>query len=147
MRIFVIISSKGDNEPLGVQVPPLYINYQNTDIDWKYKTEAEKNACLSSPEHRCAWPRGKALGGTSVINGMSYNRGNPADYDGWAARGNPGWEYNEVLPFFKLSEKNENFEGVDQRYHGDKGPLSIGYLPYNPAMTYSILKGGEEMGI
>lgn len=137
----------GDNEPLGVQVPPLYMNYQNTDIDWKFKTEPESSACLSSPEHRCSWPRGKALGGTSVINGMSYNRGNAADYDEWAAQGNAGWQYDEVLPYFKMSEKNENIDEVDRRFHGVDGPLSIGYMPFNPVMTFAILKGGQELGI
>lgn len=124
----------------------MFLNYLNTNIDWKYKTEPESKACFASPEHRCAWPRGKALGGTSVFNGMSYNRGNPADYNGWAAQGNPGWQYDDVLPFFKLSENNSNIDGLDPMFHGSNGPLSIGYLPYYPAMTFAILKGGQELG-
>lgn len=124
----------------------MFGNYQNTDIDWKYKTEPEPGACLSSPEHRCAWPRGKVMGGTSAINGMSYNRGNAADYDGWAARGNPGWSYEEVLPYFKLSENNENIDEVDPRYHAAGGLLSIGYFPDNAPLTYALLQGGQELG-
>lgn len=50
----------------------MFLNFIGSDIDWKYNTEPEKNACLSSPEQRCYWPRGKVLGGTSVLNGMMY---------------------------------------------------------------------------
>lgn len=82
-----------------------------------------------------------------MINGMSYNRGNAADYDGWAAMGNEGWKYNEVLNFFKLSENNSNIEELDQRFHAAGGPLTIGYMPFNPLMAYQILKGGEELGM
>lgn len=62
----------GGDEPLGSQVPSMFLNYIGSDIDWKYNTEPEANACLSSPEQRCYWPRGKVLGGTSVLNGMMY---------------------------------------------------------------------------
>ena len=67
-------------------------------------------------------PRGKVLGGTSAINGMSYVRGQPADYDGWAAQGCQGWDFESVLPYFKRAEDNEN--GADA-YHGTGGPLAV----------------------
>lgn len=50
-------------------------------------------------------PRGKAVGGSSAVNGAFYGRGVPADYDGWAARGNDGWSYQDVLPYFIRAEK------------------------------------------
>lgn len=50
----------------------MFLNFIGSDIDWKYNTEPEANACLNSPEQRCYWPRGKVLGGTSVLNGMMY---------------------------------------------------------------------------
>lgn len=62
----------GGDEPLGSQVPSMFLNFIGSDIDWKYNTEPETNACLNSPEQRCYWPRGKVLGGTSVLNGMMY---------------------------------------------------------------------------
>ena len=68
-------------------------------------------------------PRGKALGGSSSINGMMYIRGDRSDYDRWAAQGNAGWGYADVLPYFRKAENNE-FWG-DGEYHGAGGPLNV----------------------
>jgi choline dehydrogenase-like flavoprotein len=67
-------------------------------------------------------PRGKGLGGSSAINAMVYIRGHRADYDRWAALGNTGWSYADVLPYFKRSEHNADFDG---EYHGKGGPLRV----------------------
>ena len=67
-------------------------------------------------------PRGKTLGGSSSTNAMLYVRGNKWDYDNWAALGNKGWGYNDVLPYFKKSEGNETFSDT---YHGTQGPLGV----------------------
>ena len=67
-------------------------------------------------------PRGRALGGSSAINAMIYTRGNPADYDRWAALGNPGWSYADVLPYFRKAEANETLAG---EFHGRGGPLNV----------------------
>lgn len=66
--------------------------------------------------------QGKTLGGSSSVNGLIYNRGQAADYDGWAALGNTGWSYSHVLPYFRRSE---NRAGGDSRYRGTTGPLPI----------------------
>lgn len=67
-------------------------------------------------------PRGKVLGGSSSVNAMIYTRGHPRDYDDWAAQGNPGWAWSDVLPFFKRAEHNER--GADA-FHGSGGPLNV----------------------
>jgi choline dehydrogenase-like flavoprotein len=67
-------------------------------------------------------PRGRALGGSSAINAMIYTRGHRADYDRWAALGNPGWSYADVLPYFKKSENNETFCDA---FHDRGGPLNV----------------------
>jgi len=67
-------------------------------------------------------PRGKVLGGSSSVNAMIYTRGHPDDYDHWAAQGNPGWGWADVLPYFKRAEHNER--GADD-WHGAGGPLNV----------------------
>lgn len=124
----------------------MFLNFIGSDIDWRYNTEPEKMACLSAEEQRCYWPRGKVLGGTSVLNGMMYIRGNPEDYDDWSAMGNPGWSYKEVLPFFMKSEDNQQLNEVGTEYHAKGGLMPVSRFPYNPPLSYAILKGGEEMG-
>src|SRR5216683_1524627 len=69
-------------------------------------------------------PRGKGLGGSSAINAMVYIRGHRSDYDQWASLGNAGWSYADVLPYFKRSEDNADFDG---EYHGKGGPLGVEY--------------------
>lgn len=70
--------------------------------------------------------RGKTLGGSSSINGMMYVRGDSSDYDRWAAEGNTGWSYAEVLPYFKKSENNETYG--DSEFHGAGGSLNVAEL-------------------
>ena len=78
--------------------------YGNPYLDWSYKTEPEPYACYAMNDRKCSWHRGKSIGGTSTINGMLYIRGAKEDYNEWARLGNKGWSYEDVLPFFKLSE-------------------------------------------
>lgn len=124
----------------------MFLNFIDSDIDWRYFTEPEKYACLSENEQRCFWPRGKVLGGTSVLNGMMYIRGNREDYDDWEAMGNPGWGYDDVLPFFLKSENNLQINEVGNTYHATGGMLPVSRFPYNPPMAYAILRAGEELG-
>jgi choline dehydrogenase-like flavoprotein len=77
-------------------------------------------------------PRGRGLGGSSLINAMIYTRGQPQDYDGWSALGCKGWGWADVLPYFKRSE--DNARGADA-WHGVGGPLHVSDLSYrNPAV-------------
>jgi choline dehydrogenase len=87
--------------------------------NWAFKTVPQQG--LNG--RRGYQPRGKALGGSSSLNAMIYVRGNRWDYDHWAGLGNPGWSYDEVLPYFKRSENNERL-GADA-YHGAGGPLNV----------------------
>ncbi|CAH1099114.1 unnamed protein product [Psylliodes chrysocephalus] len=119
----------------------------NKYIDWDYKTEPEPAACQGYPEKRCFWPRGKVLGGCSVQNGMIYMRGTPKDYDNWAAAGNTGWSYKEVLPVFKSFEDNKEIGTlVEAEYHGTGGPLTTTRFIDQPPLAYDILKASLEIG-
>ncbi len=93
---------------------------------------------------RCYQPRGRTLGGSSSVNAMLYVRGNPRDYDRWAALGNPGWSYAEVLPLFKRSEHNEQFNDA---HHGQHGPLNVTYQNYHSPLSDMFLAAAQANGI
>lgn len=88
-------------------------------------------------------PRGKCLGGSSAINAMAYIRGNRKDYDDWAALGNTGWSYNEVLPYFKKSENNER---IQDEFHGQGGPLNVSDLQSDNPLQNQYLAAAQEVG-
>ncbi|XP_036320924.1 glucose dehydrogenase [FAD, quinone]-like, partial [Rhagoletis pomonella] len=125
-KLFASIT--GDDEPVGSQVPAISLNYLGSDIDYHYKTQPEKSACLGNANQACSWPRGKVLGGTSVVNGMMYNRGNREDYDYWASLGNTGWSYDEILPYYKKSENNLQITEVDSDLHGIRFSAARAFL-------------------
>ena len=86
-------------------------------------------------------PRGKGLGGSSAINAMVYIRGHRTDYDHWASLGNAGWSFNDVLPYFKRSEDNADFDG---EYHGKGGPLAVNKLRSGNPIQQTFLQAAQE---
>jgi choline dehydrogenase len=90
-------------------------------------------------------PRGKALGGSSSTNAMLYVRGHRADYDYWAALGNRGWSYADVLPYFKRAEDNRRFGATP--YHGAGGPLGVADLRSPSALNKVFLAAAAANGL
>jgi choline dehydrogenase-like flavoprotein len=88
-------------------------------------------------------PRGKVLGGSSSINAMIYARGHQADYDHWAAQGNPGWAFDDVLPYFKRAEHNER--GADA-FHATGGPLNVMDLRSPNRFGAVFVQAGKQAG-
>jgi len=86
-------------------------------------------------------PRGRVLGGSSSVNGMVYFRGHPKDYDDWAAAGNKGWSWAEVLPYFLRSENNTDYPGSP--YHGHDGPMHVSSIR-NPNLLNAVF--AQAMG-
>lgn len=95
-------------------------------------------------DRRIYWPRGRGLGGSSSINGLIYVRGQPEDYDGWAALGNSGWSWRDVLPYFKRMEHNSR--GASE-YHGGDGPLWCSDIEEKHELMEAIIRGGNELGV
>ncbi|HEX2543087.1 MAG TPA: GMC family oxidoreductase N-terminal domain-containing protein [Caldimonas sp.] len=109
-------------------------------FSWQFPLEPE----AATGERIVAWPRGKALGGSSVINGLLYIRGQHADFDDWARlHGARGWSYRELLPFFKRSEA---YEGGESEYHGASGELGVSDLRNDHPYCDAWLAAGAEAG-
>ncbi len=88
-------------------------------------------------------PRGKVLGGSSSINAMAYIRGHRSDYDHWAALGNSGWSFDEVLPYFKRAEDNRR---IRNEWHGQGGPLVVSDLQTDNPFQDHFLEAGRQVG-
>ncbi|MEK9745637.1 MAG: GMC family oxidoreductase N-terminal domain-containing protein, partial [Candidatus Puniceispirillum sp.] len=104
----------------------------------------------SSGNRRIAVPRGKVLGGSSAINGMLYVRGQAADYNGWAQRGNQGWSYDDVLPYFRKSEHCEAaFAGnadFDSQIRGVGGPLNVAPMRSRYEALDMLIEAAKSLG-
>ncbi|CAG9859123.1 unnamed protein product [Phyllotreta striolata] len=120
-----------------------------SDYNWGYYSVPQNNTCLGFEGNRCPLPRGKGLGGTSLLNALIYVRGNRHDFKKWCDMGNPGWCYEDVLPYFL---KSENFHltnkdaPVDAKYHNTSGPLWIEQPVPLHEHHKVFLKANEEMG-
>ncbi len=110
-------------------------------VNWLYEAEPSYWTAGRS----IGVPRGKTLGGSSSINGHIYNRGQRMDFDGWAQRGNKGWGYADVLPYFKRCE--QKIGNGDDFFRGREGNLSVTDLDYQHPLCEAFMRGAEEVGI
>src|SRR6056297_790788 len=113
----------------------------NPKVNWLYSAEPSE----WTGGRRIAAPRGKTLGGSSSINGHIYNRGQRADYDGWAQRGNHGWGYADILPYFKRNERK--IGNGDDTFRGRNGGLAVTDTPWKHPLCEAFIKGAVGMGI
>jgi choline dehydrogenase len=109
-------------------------------VNWLYQAEPSSG----TGGRTTPVPRGKTLGGSSSINGHIYNRGQAADYDHWAQRGNRGWGYADVLPYFRRMERRV---GGDPEYRGTDGPLTVTDIGWSHPLTEAFIEGCVEEGI
>lgn len=138
-RVLLLEAGGKDSNPL-FRLPMLMGKlFQSGIYNWHFHTEPEPN--LNG--RKLYWPRGKVLGGTSTINGMIYVRGGRQDYDGWAAMGNPGWSYKDVLPAFKRSEGHIQREGV---FHNTQGELTVCRARGWNALLDVFCEAGKQAG-
>jgi choline dehydrogenase len=108
--------------------------------NWRFETDPDPNM----NGRRIYWPRGKTLGGSSAINGLIYIRGQRQDYDHWAALGNAGWGYDDVLPYFIRSEGNQR--GADA-FHGGNGPLKVSDIAASHELIEAFIDGAGQVGV
>ena len=135
-----VLEAGGGGTDWKVEVPCAAVISIPTKINnWAFETVPQKG--LNG--RKGYQPRGKCLGGSSAINAMIYIRGNAQDYDDWSAQGNEGWSYQEVLPYFIKSEKNER---IKNQYHGNDGPLSVIDLRSDNPLQARYLEAAKELG-
>ena len=102
----LLIEAGGADKSWDLHIPAAFSRLYRSRYDWAYSTEAQTKL----NNRQVYVPRGKVLGGSSSINAMIYTRGNQYDYDLWRDRGNPGWGFFDVLPYFKRAENHEGGE-------------------------------------
>mgnify|MGYP002628322036 FL=1 len=150
----------GGPAPSLSHIPGMVAFQQKSPLDWQFTTEVGPQVLspkLRDPPQASSlaslstggvshWPRGKILGGSSMLNYMLYVRGNSRDYDEWRDLGLQGWGWEDVLPYFK---KSEDFIGeVEDREqnHGQGGDMKVTSEGYKEPVLEAFLKAGEELG-
>jgi choline dehydrogenase len=137
----LVLEAGGSDRRFWIQTPIGYgKSFYDESVNWKYTTEPEPGI----NNRRSYWPRGKVIGGSSSINAMVYIRGHQQDYDDWLALGNPGWGWQDVLPYFKKSETCAN---GGNEYRGDSGPLYVNNVSsqYHP-LCHTFIEAAQQQG-
>ena len=137
----LLLEAGGPSQGFWLRLPVGYFRTINdTRFSWQFPVEPQ----AETGQRAMVWPRGKVLGGSSAINGLLYIRGQRADYDDWAALGATGWSYQEVLPYFKRSER---YDGGANEFHGAAGELGVSDLrndhPYCEAWLEAAAQAGH----
>ncbi|KAM7349691.1 glucose dehydrogenase [FAD, quinone]-like [Cochliomyia hominivorax] len=134
----VLVLEAGGDPPPESEVPNLYFGLQFTNYTYTYFTVPNYRTCRAAKGNRCHWSRGKMLGGSGAINGMVYVKGNRFDYDRWLEKGNIGWGFKDVRPYFEKSFR----VAVNQGY------VILNEFPrLDEDITSMIFQGSNEMGV
>ncbi len=134
-----VLEAGGPDSAQEIHTPAAFPATFKSGLDWDLFGEQEPGL----GGKRLYMPRGRVLGGSGSINAMIYIRGNPADYDEWAAMGCDGWGYDEVLPYFKRSEDNERGEDL---YHGVGGPVSVSESRSMHPLVDTMIEAAKQAG-
>jgi len=135
-----LVEAGGDGRSFLIDTPLLLaVTVPRKIHNWAFETEPQSGL----GGRRGFQPRGRALGGSSAINAMIYMRGHPGDYDDWAAAGNPGWGWRDVLPAFVRGEHNERGANA---WHGTDGPLNVADVRSPHPLSLAFVEAGVEAG-
>jgi 4-pyridoxate dehydrogenase len=139
VRVLVLEAGAWDRDPL-IHIPLGWGKILTERLhDWQYFAEPEPNVDGRAVE--CA--RGKVVGGSSSTNAMAYVRGNPKDFDRWAATGLPEWDYEHVAPYFRRMERwQEGNDGLRGRH----GPLAVQYCRYEDPLNDAFIEAARQAG-
>jgi choline dehydrogenase len=139
LRVLLIEAGGSDHSPI-IQMPAAVpFAYQSRRLGWGYVSGPEPQLLDRIIDEK----RGRVFGGTSSINAMIYNRGNPLDFEGWAARGLSEWGYAHCLPYFR---KMESFSGGADDWRGGDGPMRVSRCRAAHKLYDCFLRAGEQAG-
>jgi choline dehydrogenase len=133
-----LLEAGGADRKLEIRMPAGFSKLFKTRYDWNYST-AKQTEMFGRELY---WPRGRTLGGSSSINAQMWIRGTRADYDGWNL---PGWSYDEVLPYFRRSERRVGSNRGE--VYGTDGPIYVSELRSPNVTTQAFLRACEEIGL
>jgi len=138
----LLLEAGGSDRRLWIRMPIGYgKSFYDPRVNWMYRTEPDP----ALGRRQGYWPRGKVLGGSSSINAMVYIRGQPADFDEWAALGNPGWSWQDVLPYFR---KLEDSERTPDAWRARGGPVHVSSVSAHlHPLCKTYLQAGVEAGL
>jgi len=136
----LLLEAGGEGGHFWLRLPIGYFrSIYDTRFSWQFPLEPQE----ATANRAIVWPRGKGLGGSSIINGLLYIRGQHADFNDWARMGASGWSYREVLPYFK---KSERYQGGESEYHGGSGELCVSDLRNDHPYCQAWVEAGVEAG-
>jgi choline dehydrogenase len=136
----LLVEAGGSDRSLFIAMPgALPFVYQNSRIGWGHRSGPEPHLNGRTFDEKA----GKVLGGSSSINAMIFNRGNPMDYEGWAADGLEDWSYTHVLPYFRTME---TFVDGPDEWRGGNGPVQVSRCQAAHPLFETFLRGGEQAG-
>jgi len=138
-QVLLLEAGARDRNPL-VKIPAGFAKLMGTSANWIFDTAPQRHL----ENRRMFLPQGKVLGGSTSVNAMLYIRGNKLDYDEWADLGCKGWSYDEVLPYFKVHERNER---LADEYHGTDGELNVADQVQKNPTTLAFMRAAQEAGI
>eukprot|EP00093_Oithona_nana_P012316 12316.XXX_730581_733805_1 [CDS] Oithona nana genome sequencing. len=142
----ILLVEAGGEQPSKVKIPWFHLWLTDSPLDWKYVTEPQSNAMWAFEQQKSWWWRGKVIGGTGAINTMIYMRGNAKDYDHWAALGNAGWSFRDVLPYFIKLENMKDPNLAQASHHGTKGPMSVEKSRHTTWLLQAFLAAASTLG-
>ena len=138
-NVLLIEAGGRDRSPL-IHIPVGFTKLTSQKVNWGFSTAPQ-----AQMNNREMWyPQGRTLGGSTSINAMIYIRGNRSDYDEWERRGNPGWGYEGVLPYFRKSEDNSR---LNNEFHGVGGDMSVTQQVQHNPLTKAFVRAGQELGL
>ncbi len=128
-------------------VPGIAPFFATTPYDWDYRMKATEGVGGAFNDGQIPQPRGKELGGSSMFNAMIYVRGHREDYNEWARLGNRGWSYDDVLPYFRKSERFTGDVTNKEKYHGTEGAMTVEHPRYSHPIDTIVRDTLKDLGL